>query len=156
MKEKTSMREGIQSKQALRILGILFLTVGFGIWIISTLIPPTIQNCEGAQGYFLDKEKLSEVTIDLKPDCWSGKITVDQSNPGFSYNRIYWLIDNTKPYEVLYADGHIEQLNEIIDGRIYPPYEGWGVTVQRPTPVRFRGTGKLKISAIRSEVWTHS
>jgi hypothetical protein len=119
---------------ALLGLGVLFLLTGFG-FLYKAISPPPIPNCEGAQGYYLDKN-LPEVTIALRPDCWSGEVR--------GYRVIYWLVDNTQPYEVIYGDGHVEELNRF-DGRKIVPERGF-LTGQRPLPVRFKGTGRVKIS----------
>ena len=115
---------------ALLGLGIVFLLIGFYMLDKSTS-PPTIPNCIGAQNYYLN-ENLPEVTIDLKPNCWSGTVDFDVRY-GLSWNTV----DHRVPYEALFKDSYIYQGNRVV-----------GLdreTVDHLPPIRFKGTGKMKV-----------
>jgi hypothetical protein len=115
---------------ALLGLGVLFLLTGFGFLYKATSSPP-IPNCEGAQGYYID-ENLPEVIIDLKPDCWSGEFDAKHA-------WITWqTLDGQRPYDALFKDSYIYEGNRIIgkDKEF----------IDHPVPIRFKGTGKMKIS----------
>jgi hypothetical protein len=119
--------------RALLALGGLFLVLGFGS-IGKLLVPPSIPNCEGAKSYFLNKD-LPEVIIEVRPNCWSG--TFDSEDGGLSYGTI----DGKVPYDALFSDSYIHEGNRVV---------GAGEEkVTHPLPVRFKGTGKMRISLYR-------
>jgi hypothetical protein len=113
-------------------MGIIFLLIGFYSFSKS-FEPPPIPNCEGAQNYFISNE-LPEVTVDLKPDCWSGTFNSDN---GLSWDAL----ESDKPYEALYSDSYVYKGNNTVGQK--------AEIVRHPLPMRFRGTGKMKVTAYR-------
>jgi hypothetical protein len=111
-------------------LGIVFLVIGF-CSLSKSLSPPPIPNCEGAKSYRLSKD-LPEVVIEVRPDCWSGAF--DSEDGGLSYDTL----DSNVPYDALFSDSYIHEGHRVVGG-------GKEI-VRHPLPVRFKGTGKMKIS----------
>lgn len=93
--------------------------------------PDKIKVCKGATDYALTPA-YRETEIELQPDCWSGNVR------SYGYAMFWGTKDGRTPYEALFGNEHIYKGNgpDIVINEV----------VRHPGPIRFRGTGKLRIT----------
>jgi len=127
------MAEIARPNRALRSLGILFLLIGIAWGVISYVRNDESsgysyypQICEGALDYDLAPIN-TVIVVDLKPDCWSGKVPA-----------LYWDTEDHTAPDALFSDSYIHKGNRTAGMELIP----------HPYPVRFRGTGKIRITLI--------
>jgi hypothetical protein len=114
----------------LTVIGLWTALYAYANYFSSEAIPI----CKEAKNYKLTLA-YRETEIDLRPDCWSGEVRGDY--------KMNWGTEGHTPYQALFKDSYVYQgnspdsmINEVID---------------HPTPIRFKGTGKLRVSLFQFE-----